>query len=118
MGKSASGSWESEGINTEVPYLVTLTDIYYPIVGFNVIKQIVKRESDAQVTQGIFQQAIDNSDQRKTESFINFIATSKGKSELVGKIKGKEITTPAGKICNVQCQANMNIFLKKDTYDC
>ena len=86
-----------------VPFLVTTQKINNTILGFNAIKHLLQNKTDIETMVSILQTAFDNVDKSKTKSFAELIQQSESNCSRTPevKVKGRNITIPAGKIMHV-----------------
>ena len=105
---------ETNSATLDVPYLVTSGETEYPILGFNVIREIVKINNDTQMLKKMFENVFNTTDHQKIDALVNFIATTKEEIQTCVKIKGKDIAVPAGKVLHMQYKANVG-FLERKT---
>ena len=86
-----------------VPFLVTTQKINNTILGFNAIKHLLQNKTDIETMVSILQTAFDNVDKFKMKSFAELIQQSESNCSRTPevKVKGRNITIPAGKIMHV-----------------
>ena len=98
-----------------VPFLVTTQKINNTILGFNAIKHLLQSKTDIETMVSILQTAFDIVDKSKMKSFVELIQQSESNCSKAPevKVKGKNITIPAGKIMHVNCKSNVGLLKKK-----
>ena len=94
------------GRSTEinVPFLVKAQKINNTILGFSAIKYLLQNKTDMETMINILQTAFDNVDKSKMKSFVELIQQSENNCSRTPevKVKGRNITIPAGKIDKVK----------------
>ena len=104
-------------ISTEIniPFLVTTQKIKNTILGFNAIKHLLQSKNDIETMVSILQTAFDNVDKSKMKSFVELIQESESNCSKAPevKVKGKNITIPAGKIMHGNCKSNVGLVKKE-----
>ena len=98
-----------------VPFLVTSQKINNTILGFNAVKHLLQNKTDIETMVSILQTAFGNVDKSKMKSFVELIQQSESNCSRApeAKVKGKNITTPAGKIMHVNCKSNVGLVKKE-----
>ena len=98
-----------------VPFLVTTQKIKNTILGFNAIKYLLQNKTDIETMVSILQAAFDNVDKSKMKSLVELIQQSESNCSRTPdvKVKGRNITIPAGKIMHVNCNSNVELLKKE-----
>ena len=98
-----------------VPFSVTTQKIKNTILGFNAIKNLLQNKTDVETMVSILQAAFDNVDKSKMKSFVELIQQSESNCSRTPevKVKGRNITIPAGKIMRVNCNSNVGLLKKE-----
>ena len=98
-----------------VPFLVKTQKINNTILGFNAIKHLLQNKTDIGTMISILQTAFDNADKSKMKPFVELVQQSESNCSRTPKfkVKGKNITIPAGKIVHVNCKSNMGLVKKE-----
>ena len=98
-----------------VPFLVTSQKINNTILGFNAVKHLLQNKTDIETMVSILQTAFGNVDKSKMKSFVELIQQSESNCSRApeAKVKGKNITIPAGKIMHVNCKSNVGLVKKE-----
>ena len=91
-----------------VPFLVKTQKINSTILGFNAIKHLLQNKTDIGTMISILQTAFDNADKSKMKLFVELIQQKESNCSRTPKVKvkGKNITIPAGKIVHVNCKSS------------
>ena len=96
-------------------FLVTTQKINNTILGFNTVKHLLHNKTDIETMVSILQTAFDNIDKSKMKSFVELIQHSEGNCSRAPevKVKGKNITIPAGRIMHANCKSNVGLVKKE-----
>ena len=112
---SSMESDESEGIR--VPMLVGQSEQEHPIIGFNVIEEVLKEHDQTPrlVIHEKMQQAFPSLDKAKVKPLVNFIQTRKQEADAETARVGKhDVTIPKGGTTKVMCRTNLRV-VREDT---
>jgi len=92
----------------EVPFIVTKIELEQPIVGYNVVEEIIKEFPDENIICNLFPNMVKK---ENASQLINAIQTRPSEIALVST-PNKEITLAAGETLNIKCRANAGVFEK------
>ena len=96
-----------EGTQLQVPILVTSDDLSCPIIGFNVIREIIQRGQGDTIVP-LLTKAFDN---EKVNTLVNIIQEQEKVPEVY--VKGADVILPAGKIIQVSCKVKLGNIRQK-----
>ena len=98
-----------------IPFLEATQKINNTILGLNAIKHLLQSKTDIETMVSILQTAFDNADKSKMKSFVELIQQIESNCSKAPevKVKGKNVTIPAGKIMHVNCKSNVGLVKKE-----
>ena len=101
------GSERQKSTEISVPFLVTEANIDYPIVGYNVIVEVINNDSDAIGSlSDLMKDSFRNSKDEDVKQFVNFTQTQEPSEICSLNSSKKDILIPSGKSVKVSCRAN------------
>jgi hypothetical protein len=87
-----------------VPFLVTTETIEYPIIGYNVIEEIVTNEHNDLLSE--IQSSFVGLDNGAAQALINFVQSVDSDYLCNVKTSKRDVVIPSGKQANIQCRVN------------
>ena len=103
---------EGEAQDVHVPFLITIDRLEMPILGYNVIDELVKMSSpEDEPTPGFnilsaFKAVFEDIDEKQLEALINLIQAPSDDYICSIRTSKRDTVIPKGQVVNVSCRAN------------
>ncbi|CAB4016615.1 Retrovirus-related Pol poly from transposon [Paramuricea clavata] len=94
----------SKNTQVRVPFLVTTETIEHPIIGYNVIEEIVTNEHNDLLSE--IQSSFVGLDNGAAQALINFVQSADSDYLCNVKTSKRDVVIPSGKQVNIQCRVN------------
>ena len=101
-----------KGRTVKVPFLVTKDDINTPIIGFNVIKTMLRKadgNTQNEIVRAVFEGAEKEVDNSVVNAFVATVQDSESESMSPVKVLKSGVTVKGGKMIKISCKINSTV---------